>query len=199
MPKPVPLVLVVKNGSKMRCRCSALNPGPLSRTAICKAGCPSSCAVGAKHGDLHGVRASGQGVLQNVAKNLLQPKRIDQTMQIDTRTLFPQQGRASLPLIDQVGPGLPPDGAHRLHLTLQFQGSGIVADLAVELLKVVLRFLNAVDQIQCFGPVLHFHLPAFPGKPDCGPGRCRSREPGRPPSDRWPPAAPLAASVPGPA
>jgi hypothetical protein len=78
---------------------------------------------GTRHRNLHGIRASGQGVLQNVAKNLLQTKGIDRTMQIDALAFFPQLGRASLPMIDQVGPGLPPEGAHRLDLTIQLQGA----------------------------------------------------------------------------
>src|SRR6516165_1687970 len=38
MLRPVPFVLVVKNGSKIRCRCSGLSPGPWSRTATRSAG-----------------------------------------------------------------------------------------------------------------------------------------------------------------
>src|SRR6516225_8476766 len=43
MPKPVPLVFVVKKGSNMRWRCSEDKPGPLSHTWMCRAGRPSRC------------------------------------------------------------------------------------------------------------------------------------------------------------
>ena len=122
MPRPVPLVLVVKNGSKMRCRCSGDRPGPLSRTAIRTAGRPSSSVAEQRGPSIsHRIAAGGQGVLQDVAKDLLQAERIDGAAQVDAARSLRAVGLAALA---RTRPGCPRPAA-RCRRTFQTSRSSL--------------------------------------------------------------------------
>ena len=77
--------------------------------------------------------------------------------------LFAQRGVPALAQQGQVLPRLPPDRRTVPDLAVELERGGVAADLFVELLEVVLGLLDAVDQVQGLGPVLHFpgeHLQA---------------------------------------
>ena len=163
MPRPVPLVLVVKNGSKIRRRCSGLRPGPLSRTATHTAGRSVDFRLGAADFDPDRVGAGGQGVFQDVAKDLFEAELVHRAVQVHAGGLFPKGGVPALPLEGQVLPRLPPDGGQVPDLAFQLEGARVAAHLLVEMLQVVLGLLDAGDEVQRLRPVLHLpgeHLQA---------------------------------------
>jgi hypothetical protein len=110
------------------------------------------------HPNLDGVAARRQRVLKNVAKNLLQPERIDPAVQVRVRTLLAHPRLAALAADGEVGPRLPPHRVEGAGFALQHERGGVVADLLVQLLEVVLGLLDATHQIERLGPVLHFQL-----------------------------------------
>ncbi len=75
MPRPVPLALVVKNGSKIFARCS----GGDARAVIAHGDADGGLAVELDRGgtdlDRDGGRAGGQGVVEEIAEDLIEAKR----------------------------------------------------------------------------------------------------------------------------
>ena len=129
-------------------------PGPLSRTATRSAGWPSSSAAARADVDLDGGRAGGQGVIQDVAEDLSEAKRVAdaargrrppissrRTACLSLRALL-EMGPASRQIIAQVAGGL-----------LELDRGRVAADILVEVMEVVLRLLKPGDQVEGFGPV----------------------------------------------
>ena len=154
MPRPVPLALVVKNGSKILGRCSGGMPGPLSRTAMRIAGWPSSSGLLGPDLDGDRGRAGRQGVVQDVAEDLLEAERVRDAAQVDARR-SPRRSTACLPLAGrfQVAPGLAPDRAQVARGLVELDRGGVAADVLVEGMEVVLGLLDAADQVERLGPV----------------------------------------------
>ena len=143
IPRPVPLALVVKNGSKILGRCSGGDSGAvvahanadrrpaLESSVLCRADL-----------DHDGRRTSGQCVLQDVAEDLPESKRIHRAAQVDAVARLAQDGlflaRGGL----EVGPGLAPDLPQVARLLVEVDRRGVAANVFVESVQVILGLLE---------------------------------------------------------
>ena len=131
MPRPVPLALVVKNGSK---------------TLLVLGAEPRAVVADGDRGARAGLRArvlvhristrpggaGGQGVVQDVAEDLLEPERVRDAVQVDAIDRLAKRcvppGGARL----QVRPGLAPDQSQVAGRTFQLDRRRVAADVLVE-------------------------------------------------------------------
>ena len=76
MPRPVPLALVVKNGSKIFDRCSGRDPRAVVAHGDAERGLAVELDRRGTDLDRDGSRAGGQGVVQDIAEDLLEAERV---------------------------------------------------------------------------------------------------------------------------
>ena len=84
MPKPVPFVLVVKKGSKMRCLCSGVQAWAVVAEGDSNAGCPSISARVQRTMISTGSGTGGQGVFQDIAEDLPEPELVDEHRRVQS-------------------------------------------------------------------------------------------------------------------
>ena len=130
--------------------------------------------------DRDGRRAGGQCVVEQIAKNLIEPKRIADTAQVDA--------------IHAIREGVPScrlracsRWAHDSRQTcarsqgdlLKLDRGRVAANVFVEMMKVVLCLLKPVDQARVPRAGRGLATRAFRGKPGSAEARCGSRVPAR--------------------
>ena len=100
------------------------------------------------------VGTGGQGVVQDVAEDLLEAERVGLTQTASgQRQLSASTGVAPLAERSQVVPRLAHDLAERARLAVEHDRRRVAADVLVEAMQVVLGLLDAADQVERLGPV----------------------------------------------
>ena len=144
MPRPVPLVLVVKNGSKIFGRCS----GGEARPVVAHGDPERRLAVelGRLGADLDRDRgrAGGQGVVEDVAEDLLEAERVDAQCRSTPSSRLVEDGLLRPCGPARGGPRLPARSCRRSQAALlELDRGRVAADVLVEVVQVVLRLLDA--------------------------------------------------------
>ena len=147
-PRPVPLALVVKNGSKIFARCSAGD----ARAVIVHGDAHGGLAVELDRGgadvDRDGRRAGGQGVVEEIAEDLVETERVAGAVEVDAIERFVEERLLVLAGLLEVGPGFTPDRAQIAGYLLELDRGGVAANVFVEMVEVVLRLLEPADQVE---------------------------------------------------
>ena len=176
MPRPVPLVFVVKNGSKTLCRASGVRPGPLSRTVLRRAGSSVQLCVAARNLDHDRIAARRQRILQQIAKYLHHPKTVGNNVQIGVHRIV-STSFASRPRRDvlEQSPGFAPNRIDVAWRSLKLNRRGKAANLVEQAQQVVLCFLQSAHKPLGLVVVLQFRVRAFRCTIGCAAARCGFR------------------------